>query len=975
MMTSKHDSPISFSRWLKQLRGRHDLTQEALAELAFCSVQTIRFFETGKRRPALEMAERLVAVLQVPPSEREAFIRLARQPLPSEAVETLPSVTAGGSVPAPTAALVFQPRPLPLPSLPLIGRAAEVNVLRQLLLHDQGRLVTVLGVGGMGKTRLALAAAAALASAFRDGVAFVALAPLQAAHQLPIALADALGLPLQGTRDSQAQVMVHLGTRQLLLVLDNMEHLLNDEPGETTRWVMDLLQQAPALQVLVTSRERLRLRGERIFELGGLALPYDNVAPPVVPPVADAVLLFVARAQQADSTFQLDEQNRAAIQRICRLMEGMPLAIELAAAWVRILTCQEIADEIQRSIDFLVLADRDMPPRHRSMRAVFEHSWSLLTAAEQQVLAELAVFRGGCTRAAASAVASATLSLLAALIDKSLVRRVGEQTGQARYELHELTRQYAAQQLAADPAHEQTVQTRHCDFYASFVHTQAANLAGPQQLAALAQIEQELDNIRSAWHFALQQGFIPALRQMVNGIGEAFYWRSRYHEGVRLLRSAIEQLRTTDAVTTDPALSLFRCELDTWLATFLTQVGEVATVAARFTDILARLATLPATDRAVRACQALALHEFAYFHITTTGNYHYAYELQLASIAHYVALDNQHALIRAMARQSRMLHFFGRYAEAIAVAQAAIEIGQRQGDQLVTVSAIESIALSLTYLGRFQEAEAHFQTALARAETLRQPGRISGVLTNLGVVLILMGRFQAGQAAWQRALAISEGVSDLNYTIHSTILLGFAFLHQGDYAEADRYAQRGIAQTSETSYIRDAALGYLLLGSVQLAQGELTTAEQSLLRSIRLYQTIVHPDELGWAQAILVYVWHAQAAPTTMAAAETALTTVRQAQGFNAVSTLLPILALLLFEQGEMQLASEIMTALRPNLFVQESHWFAQVIGPLLVPYVMQPAEQRNGGTVNLRQPAELLERVAAYLHNNPANGAPCGKN
>lgn len=953
-MTTTTLSPAPFGRWLKQLRSRHDLTQEALAELVACSVQTIRFFETGKRRPGLTMVERLADVLQVPAEERDAFIRQARTALVSEpAPDNTPAI----------AEAVLPHRHLPVPSSPLIGREAEINVLGQLFLHDRYRLVTVLDVGGMGKTRLALATAATLAGHFPDGAVFVALAPLQAAHQLPGAVADALGLVLQGARDTQEQVFLHLEARQMLLVLDNFEHLLNDDLGRATHWLLDLLRRAPGLYLLVTSRERLRLSGERIFELGGLALPQSTTDLAQ----AEAVRLFVERAQGVDSTFALTAQNTDAISRICRLMDGMPLALELAAAWVRILSCAEIADEIQRSLDFLVLADRDMTPRHRSMRAVFDHSWSLLTAEEQRVLAALSVFRGGCQREAAQAVAGATLPLLAALIDKSLVRRVGETPGLARYELHELTRQYAAQRLAADPASEQSALARHCEFYARFVKAQELVLGGPQQMAAIAQIEQEIDNTRSAWRLAIEQGWLAPLQQMVNGLGEAFYWRSRYHEGVILWRALVEQLQRQAPPTTEATLLL--CTAHSWLGCFLTQVGEVTTVEALFRDVFTQLAGLTAAGHDVRACQALAQHELAYFYIGTAGNYEQAFALQRDSVTLYRQLGNEHNLGRALARQSRILHFLGRYREAISVAEEAITVGQRNGDQLVTVSAVEGLALSLTYLGEFAAAEPHFRAALAAAEATHQPGRTAGVLTNLGVVLTFAGRFAEGQAAWQRALAIGRAVGDRNYMIHSAVLLGFSALHLGDYGAARTQAAEGMAQSSAFGYVRDAALACILLGSTQLAQGELAAASLTLDEAIALYRPIAHPDELGWAMAVQVYVLWAQGARLeAQRMAVTAIETVLTAQGFNAVASLLPILAHLLLDQGQVELARQLHLALQPNVFVQQSAWFAQVamgdltqrLAALAAVSQLAPAPEPalhtpNDVTALLRQAALLL--------------------
>lgn len=304
-------------------------------------------------------------------------------------------------------------------------------------------------------------------------------------------------LPLEAQRDQaedeETDVLAWLAPRQLLLVLDNFEQLLGN--GDAVAWVAELFQHTPGLHLLITSRERLRLRGERIFELGGLALPADAVAPEK----ADAVQFFLERAQQAAGDFRLDATNQPAVVRICKLLDGMPLGIELAAAWVRVLSVTEIADEIEKNMDFLALADRDAMPRHRSMRAVFDHSWRLLSDEERAVLMKLAVFRGRCLREAAAAVADATLLVLAGLIDKSLVRRMGDR----RFDLHELIRQFAAQQLAAEA---QTVATkdRHLHYFHQFALQAEAGMSQPDQVIWYEKVDQEQDNLRAAWAFAEQ---------------------------------------------------------------------------------------------------------------------------------------------------------------------------------------------------------------------------------------------------------------------------------------------------------------------------------------------------------------------------------------------------------------------------------------------------------------------------------------
>jgi len=932
------DPSTSFGNWLKRLRSEHDLTQEGLAELASCSVQTIRFFESGRRRPSVEMAEHLAALLAIPEAERPTFIRLARAAVATE---------LSAATPAPPAA----PVPLALAELhrpptgaTLIGREGELNVLRTLLVADQARLVTLLGAGGMGKTQLALATAHTLAATFTHGAAFVPLAPLVSSDQLPGAIAAALGLTLQGARDTQEQVIAYLQAKELLLVLDNAEHLLGAGQGDATRWVRDLLRLS-GLRLLVTSRERLRLSGEQVFELGGLALPQPTAAPEQ----ADAVLLFLERARQVDASFVLNAGNQAAISRICRLVDGMPLALELAATWVRMLSCAEIAEELQRSIDFLVLADRDMPQRHHSMRAVLDHSWALLTAEEQQVLAGLSVFRGGWGREAARTVAGATLPVLAALIDKSLVQRTEQANGQARYDLHELTRQYAAQQLAAVAAHERTVQERHATFYAQWVGAEPLSAVGPRQMLVLAQIEQEFDNIRSAWAFALGTGLYALVQQMVQGLGEALFWRSRYHEGITLFqdaaqRLAVAQRQPAPAERTALELAYLACQLELWVASFFIQIGQLPQGAALFEDLLARLEHLAAQGYTILPGKLALLSEYALYLFVTVNNYEKALGLQQAAVQLARQGGNAHTLAKNLVRLSQIYHFTGNYGAAVPLVEEAIAIGQRTGDQFVLIGALERLALIQTYQGRFAAAEEHFRTALAVAEATRQPAKTASVLTNLGVALAFSGRFQASHAAWTRALGLSQAVRDHNYIVHDTILLGFAALHLGHYTAAIAHSQAGIASAEQLGYIRDGALGYGLLGSAYLAQGDLTAAHTTLETAIARYRTISHPDELSWAMAVQLYLLRVQGRSTELAALTAAtLATIRSAEGFNAVQTLLPILALRCFDQGRTAQAIELTIAVRQSAFIQQSAWFTQVATAPLQAYLDQlpPATQQ----------------------------------
>jgi predicted ATPase/DNA-binding CsgD family transcriptional regulator/transcriptional regulator with XRE-family HTH domain len=537
------DTPFEFDRWLKRLRAAKDMTQDELAEQVGCSTETIRAFEAGRRRPSRAMAERLADMLQLSVEQRPLFLRAARG-LAERAPQVIAATAPAQNQPsrAPQAQPFAAPAgPARLPSLPnmLIGRHTERADIKRRLADPACRLLTLVGPGGVGKTRLALQVAADIGDEFPDGVAFVALAQVMAAEHMSTAIANVLGLAFAGAQAPDDALVAALRDRRLLLVLDNFEHLL-----EATTLLASILREAPGVRLLVTSRERLRLQAERVFELNGLATPRDDTRLGI--DRSDAVLLFLERARQHRNDFALAVANRAAVAQICQLVDGMPLGIELAAAWVRVLSPGEIAAEVRRSLDFLTMNDRDVDPRHRSMRAVIDHSWALLSDAERRVMARLSIFRGGCQREAAERVAGVTLPALLALLDKSLLQRREGAGGAARYEMHELLRQYAAAQLEADPQEAANARDQHCAYYAAWVNSRKLALQSPQQHIAVAEIMTEIDNLRAAWQHAVERRQVEPLWLMSEGTVLLWFYelRSWYQEGMAITRRACEGLRT-----------------------------------------------------------------------------------------------------------------------------------------------------------------------------------------------------------------------------------------------------------------------------------------------------------------------------------------------------------------------------------------------------------------------------------------------
>ncbi|MCB0195484.1 MAG: helix-turn-helix domain-containing protein, partial [Anaerolineae bacterium] len=483
------ETPTSFGLWLKQRRKILDLTQADLARCVGCSAVTVRKIEADERRPSRQMAELLANCLEITPDELPTFLKVARTDLRVERLETIaePPLSSLPVEPSPSSAPT-----IPLPTTPLLGREHELREINQSLHAPACRLLTLLGPGGVGKTRLALEIALQNHAQFADGAHFVSLASVDAVDFIVPTLAESLGLTFFGAVDPQTQLLNYLRERELLFVIDNVEHLLT---GIELLTVM--LQHAPRLKLLVTSRERLNLQGEWTFDVQGLLVP--PFAQVDVPESYGSVALFMHSARRALADFGSTTTDWPSIIRICQLLVGMPLGIELAATWVRLLSCEEIVREIERSFDFLSATARDIPARHRSLRAVFDHSWQLLSPEEQSLLRQLSVFRGGFQRPAAEQVAGATLPLLSALVDKSLVRRIGP----GQFDLHELVRQYAADMLAAAPDQQTATQDRHADFYLNLIKIREPALKSDRQKEIIAELSANIDNIRTAWNWAV----------------------------------------------------------------------------------------------------------------------------------------------------------------------------------------------------------------------------------------------------------------------------------------------------------------------------------------------------------------------------------------------------------------------------------------------------------------------------------------
>jgi predicted ATPase/predicted Ser/Thr protein kinase len=420
---------------------------------------------------------------------------------------------------------------LPAQTTPFIGRRREMAELDRLI--SSVRLLTVLGAGGSGKTRVAQELGLAQLERFQDGVFFVSLAPLRNVEEIVTAVGDAVGFEFMPGVPRDHQLLAWLKDRDLLLVLDNFEHLLDGAALTST-----ILDTAARVTILTTSREPLGLANETLFRLDGVDVPGRDTPPDQLASYG-AVELFLQSARRAYPAFTPRDHDLAAIATIGRVVGGSPLAIVLAASWVEVLSAQEILEEIRGNLDFLEADRRHVDERHRSMRVVFDAAWQRLSADEQVQFARLAVFRGGFTREAAVQVAGASLRTLANLVRQSLLRR-DPATG--RYDVHELLRQYAEGRLVAANERDDT-EARHGACYAAVLHGLDARLAGPDKDRALAEFDAELDNIRAAWDSAVRRSDLAVMGQSLTGLATFYGLRTMNEEAIARLGSALDAVR------------------------------------------------------------------------------------------------------------------------------------------------------------------------------------------------------------------------------------------------------------------------------------------------------------------------------------------------------------------------------------------------------------------------------------------------
>lgn len=644
---------------------------------------------------------------------------------------------------------------------PFIGREAELVQLHARLADPAYRLLSLVGPGGIGKSRLAQQVAAQSITTFADGVYFVSLAQVPTVASLPAAIAETLGIVFAANQKSPAeQLFEMIGARQLLLVLDNFEHLING-----VDLLVALLQHAPKAVLIVTSRERLNLQAEDIFELQGLPVP-PNSTDASAPHFA-AVRLFVDRAHRLDKQFKLNAEQLSHIVRICQLVEGFPLAIELAATWIRDLTCQEIEAEVAAGLDRLETTLRDMDPQHRSLRAVFNASWRLLSVAERRTLAKLTVFRGGFSIAAARAIAEASPLLLGALRNKSLLRNAGSR----RYDMHALVHQFATEALATDVQTAEYAQFNHMQYFMTLLAEQAIALDTRAARVAGDQIQLDWENIVAAWQQATGQAELQLLHNALDGLVHFCDLRGLFLEAQTLLERSLACFETP----------LARADAGGCVATQPPPAqaqAENAPLPIEQNKDEAQELYLPWLNLQCRLLTALA-----YF----SGRCGLDSTRVLAQKALALAyqIESQPEIISNLIIQASTFELAADYPHGIRLAEKALQMAQAAKLDRHAGLCLDLLGNIALLSGEFDRARELFLRVLAIHEkTGRLEQRSRAAIGYLGLVATEQGYYDVALQYNQRYLESCEAMDDRHNTAHAQHYLAYLWLRLGYFARA-----------------------------------------------------------------------------------------------------------------------------------------------------------------------------------------------
>lgn len=863
------------------------------------------------------------------------------------------------------------PHNLPPQMTPFVGREAELARLRQLLAQPDVHLLTILGSGGMGKTRLALALAERQLSShsgasethpYQHGVYFASLARLETADFLLLAIAEAINFRFTGGDNHREQLLRYLANKAMLLILDNFEHLLAG-----TGLVDEILHAAPRVKIVITSRARLNRQVEQLFPVEGMAYPPLDGAGSAnsADSLLDlnhysAVQLFVQCARRVRPDFELAAANQGHVLEICRLLQGMPLGIVLAASWLESLSTAAVSREIQQDVDFLATEMGDVPRRQRSLRAAFNHSWRLLTERERVVFCQTSIFRGGFTQAAAQAITGATLPELQGLVNKSLLTLKAD----GRYEVHELLRQFAADELSEVGDLETAARERHSVFYCALLQQHTANWHNARQLEALAEVTREADNAQLAWRWALGHEAWPRLDEAIDSWSWYHWRRGLFDDGEAFFQAVCAGVEQWASVRPADAAAGYRL----W-ARAMAWYGEFALssqiAVQRVQQSLALLDSPELAGEDTRPIKAFTLLCFGSYTFNPQTERSYIEE----SLYLYEALQDSWGISAALMRIGTLDWTMGNYDLALQEAEASLDISRKRGDLVRQANILSVLGAIYQHRGHLAEAEQFRHKALDLAQRLALPTHLGHDASELAITLIFQGRFDEGMEWGQKGLHLSLEHSEQMGEGVTRLAIGWSHLHLGQYEQAQQELTRSLALVKAVSSRYNeisvlCTLGYVALATLSYDKAQTVFEEGYRLNGTNKFNPYTYNalSGLGFSACFRDDLDQSRRHFIEL------LTEGLRRKDFLYLIFALPGLALYLARRGEAERATTVWALAQGYPLVANSKWYEDVVGreldalaASLPPEVAEAARERGRALDLWATAAELL----AYLEGN----------
>ncbi len=817
--------------------------------------------------------------------------------------------------------------------------------------------MTIQGPGGSGKTRLALEIARSCRRKFRHGVYFVPLNPVQSAESILPSITEALELSLSDQDDHQVQLANYLRNKNLLLVLDGFEHLLDG-----TKMLAEILRLAHGLKVLVTSRTRLNVNGETLYFLPGMHFPEQNATQEEILN-SDAVQLLVSGLQRTRAAYRPGPEDVKYLQQICKKVQGMPLGILLAASWGATLSVAEINDEVSLGLDFLAANWADVPVRQRSLRATFDHSWNLLGKREQRIFQGLSIFRGTFTRQAARLVSDASPHELRALVERSLLWNKTP----GWYEVHELLRQFGREKLAQSGQAEQEICDRHSEYYLGQLARLGVGLKSEGQVASLSSIDLEHDNFRAAWNWAADQGAVAQLAPVVDDLCLYYDLSTRYPDGESACWMAMQGLQQNPV---DGDVQLLQAQISTWQSRFSRLMGQVEAASRLIENAQVHLAAAKAAGYQSQKVEAFFLLE--------QGNIHFHKDRGTAancyrhSLALYDTLDEPWGGAKTSARLGLLAHHSGSFHEAVQRYTESLELFRVVGDPRGIANALVNLGHNTQRQGQANAGQAFVEDGI---KILQQIGDRAGVARgylDMGRTCFYTGQFSKGNEMWLKCFPILEDLGMHSELVYGTVTVNLGFSHNGEYTQAIAQSQKSLLLAQEADARREIAAAYTILGIAYLGLGEIEQTQAWALKSIVQYQEIDQMDELGWAIALMAFVERGlgRVEPAQSYLCQTLEIGIKT-HGYFSVLHGLSAAALLFLDQGEIEHAVELIALVWGFPVAANSRWFEDVVGreittaaESLAPDVTAAARERGRNRDLWATASELLEEFSKKPSN-----------